>query len=835
MKRGYPFTSGNLNYGYSYDYTPKSSTGGGSSGGSGSGGGARGPQGPQGPPGPPGKPGPQGDVGPKGADGGIGPNGPAGPPGPQGPRGNKGDKGDTGPKGDKGDKGEQGIQGLQGLQGPIGHTGPRGQAGTAAQKGDKGDKGDPGNTGPQGPAGPQGPKGDKGDKGNKEDKGNKGDKGDKGNTENNGADGPQGPQGPQGLPGRAGSQGPQGQSGTQGPQGPKGDKADKGDPGGPQGPAGSTGPRGPQGAKGDKGDRGERGPSGGLSSAGFTMQGDIDMNRNKIFGLGNPTTDSEPITKHYGNSMYLTSGGFVMTDNIGMGGHTVTNLGTPTDNTDAATKKYVDDKGSLELEKQKIVMVDKGFAKTYYEDNNGNSKGVFEEFQFGSGGLHPPYNGGYGQTLIPRRKDTKEKIPYIGFRAGLSLEQDKDTSPNGETKITVETGKTRQDQYGVLFAVKFLNDTGKALASEQPFTTNVRVDTTHSIKNIGSVNLNGEVYHYFLVKVAAESPSTPRTSFSAEFAFTSSKLKNGKMAMVVYEGFIFSNFSNSDYSSANLTTHATFPHLKDFDKHKFQDVMFGDTLLAGTETPDGKILVRGEVGFSKVYGTEITSTSLPATLVTLNSLQRGGLLGINSFSPLIKGLFPHRLLMAKGNVANFTILHQDETVRTNGISLTSYTKSVAQGDVKGVTLDISFKSDLPNGIYRYIIDLFLTSSENMQILFFGECGGTGFKSTTTYEHWDGTAHGTGKQNNVANGYFLRMHGSHIHLSGSFRNYGEKIINYGKAYGMNEKGAYNEFVLQNLSANQNKRMFLGSIMKWLFENEVVGKGITLTLVSTSRTS
>ena len=430
--------------------------------------------------------------------------------------------------------------------------------------------------------------------------------------------------------------------------------------------------------------------------------------------------------------------------------------------------------------------------------------------------------------MIPRREDTKEKIPYIGFRAGLRLEQDKDTSPNGETKITVETGKTKQDQYGVLFAVKFPNDTGKALAREQPFTSNGGVDTTHSIKNMGSIILNGEVYHYFLVKVAAESSSSSsRTTFSVEFAFTSSKLKNGKMAMVVYEGFIFSNFSNSDYSSANLTTHLTFPHLKDFDKHKFQDVMFGDTLLAGTETPDGKILVQGEVGFTKVYGTEITSSSLPASLVTLNSLQSGGLLGINSFSPLIKALFPHRLIMAKGNVANFTILHQDETVRTNGISLTSYTKTVAQGDVKGVTLDISFKSDLPNGIYKYIIDLSLTSSENMQIYFFGECGSTGFKATTTYEHWSGTAHGTGKQNNVANGYFLRMHGSHIHLSGSFRNYGKKIINYGKALGMNQTGGYNEFVLQNLSANQNKRVFLGSIMKWLFENETVGKGITLT--------
>ena len=483
---------------------------------------------------------------------------------------------------------------MQGLQGPIGHQGPRGRPGTAAQKGDKGDQGHKGDQGDQGPRGPQGDKGDQGDKGPQGDKGDQGPQGPRGLQGPAGNDGADGSQGPQGQPGQTGAQGPQGQQGVQGPRGQREPKGDKGDPGGPQGPQGPQGPKGDQGPQGPKGDRGERGPSGGLSSAGFTMQGDIDMNRNKIFGLGDPTTDSKPITKHYGNSMYLTSGGFVMNDNIGMGGHTVTNLGTPTNNMDAGTtKKYVDDKGLSDLEKRKVVMVDKNFAKTYYEDNNGNSKEVFEEFQFGSGSAvdpHPPYNGGYGQNMKPRREDTKEKIPYIGFRAGLRLEQDKDTSPNGETKITVETGKVRQDQYGVLFAVKFLNDTGKALAGEQPFTTNGGVDTTHSIKNMGSVNLNGEVYHYFLVKVAAESSSSSsRTSFSVEFVFTSSKLKNGKMVMVVYEGFIFTNFSNSDYSSANLTTHITFPHLKDFDKHKFDDAMAGDVLLAGLKQADGTV------------------------------------------------------------------------------------------------------------------------------------------------------------------------------------------------------------------------------------------------------
>ena len=58
MKRGYPFTSGNLNSGYSYDYTPKFSGGG----------------------------------------GGTGAQGPIGPPGPKGPKGDKGDQGDAGLK-----------------------------------------------------------------------------------------------------------------------------------------------------------------------------------------------------------------------------------------------------------------------------------------------------------------------------------------------------------------------------------------------------------------------------------------------------------------------------------------------------------------------------------------------------------------------------------------------------------------------------------------------------------------------------------------------------------------------------------------------------------------
>ena len=450
--------------------------------------------------------------------------------------------------------------------------------GGSGQRGPKGNKGD---TGPQGPKGDKGDTGSRGPKGDKDDTGPQGQKGDKGDT---------GSQGPKGDKGDTGSQGPKGDKGDTGSQGSKGDKGDTGSQG-PKGDKGDDGSQGPKGDKGDTGSKGDKGDpgSGGLSDTGFTMQGDINMNTNKITGLGDPTTNSEPVTKQYGDSAYLTDGGFVMSDNIGMGGHT-----------DSATKKYVDDK------------------KCKFKD---------------------------GTT-------------------------------------TTEVVDLRYD----------------------------------------SVN----------------------------------------------NRFTFHN----------------------------------------------------DIRFLKAYGTEINSSSLPATLVTLNSLQGGGLLGINSFSPLIKGLFPHRLIMAKGNVANFTVIHKDQTVfDTNGVSLTSY--------ASGVELDISFKTALPNGIYKYIFDLFLTSAQNVKVFLYGECGGTGYKATTTYEHWSGTAHGTSKQTNVADGYFHRMHGSHLHFSGSFRNYGKKIINYGRASAMNETGAYNEFVLQNLTANSDEPVVLGADMAWEFENETPGSGLTFT--------
>ena len=161
-----------------------------------------------------------------------------------------------------------------------GDTGPQGS------KGDKGDTGAQGPKGDQGDTGPQGPKGDKGNTGAQ------GRKGDQGDT---------GPQGSKGDKGNTGTQGSKGDKGDTGPQGPKGDK-------------GNTGP---------KGDTGNQGPpgSGGLSDTGFTMQGNINMDNNKITNkiiLVNidmnghritglpiiPLTSGEPITKGFVERYY---------------------------------------------------------------------------------------------------------------------------------------------------------------------------------------------------------------------------------------------------------------------------------------------------------------------------------------------------------------------------------------------------------------------------------------------------------------------------------------------------------------------------------------------------
>ena len=84
---------------------------------------------------------------------------------------------------------------------------------------------------------------------------------------------------------------------------------------------------------------------------------------------------------------------------------------------------------------------------------------------------------------------------------------------------------------------------------------------------------------------------------------------------------------------------------------------------------------------------------------------------------------------------------------------------------------------------------------------------------------------------VAGEYFSRIHGNYLHFTRSFRNYNQKIINYGKALAINETGTYNEFVLQKLTANSGNAVVLGNNMTWVFDNETsAGNGLNFTTES-----
>ncbi len=71
--------------------------------------------------------------------------------------------------------------------------------------------------------------------------------------------------------------------------------------------------------------------SGGLSLSSITMQGDIDMNGNKISGLVDPINDDMAASKGFVESNFLDLAGGTMVGNVDMGGYEITNmLRTPT-------------------------------------------------------------------------------------------------------------------------------------------------------------------------------------------------------------------------------------------------------------------------------------------------------------------------------------------------------------------------------------------------------------------------------------------------------------------------------------------------------------------------
>ena len=529
----------------------------------------------------------------------------------------------------------------------------------------------------------------------------------------------------------------------------------------------------------------------GYSSGLSTIEEDINMNGYKITDLPSPSTNSEPVTKGYADTHYSSGGGsgglsdtgFTMQGDINMNANKITGLGNPTTGSEPVSKQYGDN----------TYLTDGGFVMN---DNIGMGGHTVTD-------LRSPVNDTDASTKAYVDKKTKTDPNFnssgVTMTGEINMGNNKITNLKTPTNNTDACNKKYVDD-NTTFDPNF-NSSGVTMTGEINMGNN-KITNLKTTTN----NTDGATKKY------VDDNTVTNPNFNSSGVTMSGNIDMG--------GHTVTNLG----TPTNNSDAATKKYVDD-KKCKFKDgTTTTEVVDLRYDSVNNRFTFHNDIGFLKAYGTEINSSSLPASLVTLNSLQSGGLLGIKSFSQTIQGLFPHRLIMAKGNVTNFTVIHKDQTVddtdASGGVSLRSY--------ASGVALDVSFKTPLPNGIYKYIFDLFLsTTGQNVKVFLNGECGGTGYKATTTYEHWSGTAHGTAKQVDATGGYFHRMHGKHIHISGSFRNYGKKIINYGRASAMNETGAYNEFVLQNLTANSDEPVVLGASMTWEFENKTPGSGLTFT--------
>ena len=232
---------------------------------------------------------------------------------------------------------------------------------------------------------------------------------------------------------------------------------------------------------------------------------------------------------------------------------------------------------------------------------------------------------------------------------------------------------------------------------------------------------------------------------------------------------------------------------------------------------------------SGAYSQDITSASPSSAVVHKNSLENGGLIGLDSLVPTIKGLLSTlqeqkfdadiSLLVLKGTVGSHTVEHRDS-------SLVNVVLRKVGNDTQ---LTIHFKKDLEHGIYSYEFDVSSDHNSGFDIYMYGECGGSGFHASTLYRYWSLTEFNSGKdfnpvkESNVHGGFFQRGSGKKVQFVGSFRYTGDTIVNRGKPYSLNTDtslftGRTYEFMVQNLTLDPlaSSSTILGSSLTFVIE-------------------
>ena len=210
---------------------------------------------------------------------------------------------------------------------------------------------------------------------------------------------------------------------------------------------------------------------------------------------------------------------------------------------------------------------------------------------------------------------------------------------------------------------------------------------------------------------------------------------------------------------------------------------------------------------------DLTILSTSKEIVNKNTLETGGLVGIQSLNFVVQGLLTQlgktELLIMKGNPASSSVLKKHTSV--NNPTLTASNNHYA-------TLTLNFSQNLPDGIYKYVFDVYFSTTKSIKVNLYGECGGSGYKSSTVYEHWNVTRQGNETETNSTGGYFHRGYGTRLTFTGEFRNFTNRIRGVGISYSVNNTRIYNKFIKQELDAIPSEPKLLGLNMTWDFAEE-----------------
>ena len=216
-----------------------------------------------------------------------------------------------------------------------------------------------------------------------------------------------------------------------------------------------------------------------------------------------------------------------------------------------------------------------------------------------------------------------------------------------------------------------------------------------------------------------------------------------------------------------------------------------------------------------------SSTSTGKEIVNKNTLETGHLVTLQSITPslsrMLQTAIKKETIAVQGTPTKYSKIYADLSVNGEPTFTT---------DASSCEFTVSFNSALPNGIYTYIFDIFLTTWREVKVFLYGECGGTGYIANSWYKYTDTNSSTNITQNDLNGGYFQKAAGKSFHIEGKFRNCWTHVVNYGKAYSLASDGTAHDFVIQKLKVTPTETQVLGMSMTWLFENARADGAVTL---------